>query len=173
MTIVKLNERVLIPSKADFEKTLCRDIYGSRDYVGAVHYLWRDEREEMTMSQASLIADHLASAMPRVVAELVNRINEDVSAQVMNNHAYRMPVDLVTAYIKDFVCRHAFQVVYFYHDALPAPGVPYKPILNKLDTSYVFSIGIHVNREKKTRELAATFVRSDGLLCYRTDVVCV
>jgi hypothetical protein len=104
------------------------------------------QRVEETMSDHSVLAERVANVMPKILAAMIDKGNEDTYFQTTNNNAYHLPMDMVNAYVKDFVNRHVFHCVHFWHKAIPAPGLT-PPRLTAKDSIH-YSLDLDIVAQK-------------------------
>lgn len=95
-----------------------------------------------SMADHSILAERVANLMPDVITALIAKSNEDVFMQTLNNNAYHLPMDLVNAYVKDFVNRHVFHCVHFWHKAVPAPGITVPKLTDQDVIRYTLDLDI-------------------------------
>lgn len=133
-----------------------------------------------TMSEDSELAQRVANLMPKIIAALIEKGNEDPFIQTRNNNAYHMPMDLVYAYVKDFVNRTVFHCVHFWDKAIPAPGLTL-PNCKPVDIKY-FSLGLDLSAfepggplyDAKVLTVRMTLFYQGGFMTYyKTDPISI
>jgi hypothetical protein len=97
---------------------------------------------EEGMAEHSVLAQRVADLMPKTIAMLIEKGNEDTFFQTRNNNAYHLSMDMVNAYVKDFVNRTVFHCVHFWRNAVPAPGITPARLTDKDVIHFVLDLDI-------------------------------
>lgn len=137
------------------------------------------------MSEATEFAQRVARLVPKTIASLIAKGNEDTYFQIQNNGAYHLPMDLVNAYVSDFVNRHVFHCVHFWETAIPAPGVvvtgvamPAGTLQEQMYFSLMFDIAAYASSQSRVLNVKIgvhykTPVASGFATYYKTDRIAV